>query len=85
MLGEATFHHSTVPNSPTRADGERFRRSYTAAKGVSLASVELRVAPRESVENAGRGLERFRLDKLAPLPFRPSNSSDGAVALNPRY
>ena len=37
------------------------------------------------VENAGRGLEWFRVDKLAPLPFRPSNSSDDVAALRFRH
>jgi hypothetical protein len=51
------------------------------------ASVALPSAQTGSAENAGRKLEWFRARaaRLAPLPFHPSNNSDGVAALSFRH
>jgi len=99
VLGEAAFHYSTIPLLhhssvpallPTAKNFGGHRRplqfqNASAAQQRQGATFAPRAAPRESVENAGRELEWFRVDKLAPLPFRPSNSSDDVAALRFRH
>ena len=62
-----------------------FRETASATERCQDAIFALRAAPTESAENAERGWEWFRADKLVPLPFHPLNSCEDAVVLNPRH